>query len=201
MCKVKSNSSWSAGVTLFAYVAVQQSWNLSEIRNTSRNITPSARGWRVAQAFDLVGITDTVGAPSFAFFCEGRESECWRARWADHVSTTESRSTRSIASVSCRVAPFEFIDPALGLLFRVIHRLAELLPALGALLGSGLLMRFMDLLRGVLGIAPGFLRRTFDLIDHALVGQFLIANAFSDALLHFSHCLSDLASHLILVHF
>ena len=75
--------------------------------------------------------------------------------------------------MSCRVAPFEFINPALGLLFRVIHRLAELLPALGALLGSGLLMRFMDLLRGVLGITPGFLRRTFDLIDHTpLVASF-----------------------------
>jgi len=51
--------------------------------------------------------------------------------------------------VSCRVAPFEFIYPALGFLFRVIQRLAELLPALGALLGSGLLMRFVDLLRSV----------------------------------------------------
>jgi hypothetical protein len=39
--------------------------------------------------------------------------------------------------VSCRVAPFEFIYPALGFLFRVIQRLAELLPTLGALLGSG----------------------------------------------------------------
>ena len=51
--------------------------------------------------------------------------------------------------MSCRVAPFEFIYPALGFLFRVIQRLAELLPALGALLGSGLLMRFVDLLRSV----------------------------------------------------
>ena len=30
---------------------------------------------RVAQAFELAGITNTVGAPFLRVFCEGRESE------------------------------------------------------------------------------------------------------------------------------
>jgi hypothetical protein len=72
--------------------------------------------------------------------------------------------------VSGRVAPLEFINPGLGLVFGVIHGLAELLPALGGLLGSGLLMGFMDLLRGIFGIALGLLGRAFDLIDHTFVG-------------------------------
>src|SRR6266481_2355775 len=56
MCKVKSTSSWSAGVTLFAYMAVQRSWNLSESRNTSRSITPSATDLLIA----MVGVTSIL---------------------------------------------------------------------------------------------------------------------------------------------
>ncbi len=33
---------------------------------------------RVAQAFDLAGITNTVGAPFLRVFCEGREGKCGR---------------------------------------------------------------------------------------------------------------------------
>jgi len=69
------------------------------------------------------------------------------------------------SAVSCRVAPFEFFNPALGLVFRVVHRLADLFTVLGGVVGIGFLVRFMDLLRGVLDITPGFLRRTFGLID------------------------------------
>ena len=98
------------------------------------------------------------------------------------------------------VALFEFRNPALCLAFRVIDGLADLLTAPGGLRGSGFLVRFMDLLRGVLCIAPGFLRRSLSLIDHSFVGQLLAAHTFSDALLHFANCLSDLASHLIFVH-
>jgi hypothetical protein len=58
----------------------------------------------------------------------------------------------------------------------------------------------VDLLRGVLGIAPGFLHRTFGLIDHAFVRKLFAANTFSDALLRFADCLIDFASHLILIH-
>jgi len=43
-------------------------------------------------------------------------------------------------------------------------------PALGGPFGSGFLVRFMDLLRGVLSIAPGFLHRIFGLIDYPFVG-------------------------------
>jgi len=67
--------------------------------------------------------------------------------------------------MSRRVALFEFLNLDLGLVFRVIHRLADLLPAPVSLFGSGFLVRLMDLLRGVLSIAPGFLYRTFGLID------------------------------------
>ena len=40
--------------------------------------TPRADGfvaaeWRVAQAFDLAGITNTMGCPVLRAFCEGRE--------------------------------------------------------------------------------------------------------------------------------
>src|SRR5580698_6748154 len=116
------------------------------------------------------------------------------------LRTVALRFQTAGSSASCRVAPFEFVNAALGLVFRVVHRLADLLTPLSGLLSGGFLMRFMDLRRGVLGIAPGFLRRAFGLIDHAFVGQLLAANAFSDTLLHFSHCLSDLAPHLILIH-
>ena len=58
---------------------------------------------RVAQASDLAGITSEAGAPSFAyFFCEGRESEMPAPSGFDHVSTTKSNGTRSIASHPCK---------------------------------------------------------------------------------------------------
>src|SRR5450432_193591 len=102
--------------------------------------------------------------------------------------------------ISRGVALFEFLNLDLGLVFRVIHRLADLLPAPGGLFGSRFLVRFTDLLRGVLGIAPGFLPRTVGLIDYPFVGQLFATNTFSDALLHYAHRLIDLASHLILIH-
>src|SRR5450631_8612 len=114
------------------------------------------------------------------------------------TSSTDLRRSRSPAS--CRVALFEFLNLDLCLFFRVIHGLTDVLPSLGGLLGRGFLVRFVDLFRGVLGIAPGFLHSTFGLLDHPFVGQFFAANTFSDALLHFAHCLIDLASHLILIH-
>src|SRR5580658_6566192 len=98
------------------------------------------------------------------------------------------------------VALFEFLDLGLGFFFCVIHGLADLLPALGSLFGSGLLVRIMDLLGGILGIAPGFLHRAFGLFDHAFVGQLFAADSLSDALLHFAHRLVDFAAHLIFIH-
>src|SRR5580698_7358994 len=91
----------------------------------------------------------------------------------------ESSATRLRPRSSCReraqeggslsgVALFEFLDLGLGLLFRVIHGLTDLLAVLSDLFGSGLLVRLMDLLRGVLRVAPCFLRRAFGLIDHSL---------------------------------
>jgi hypothetical protein len=68
------------------------------------------------------------------------------------------------------VALFEFLNLDLGFVFRVIHGLADFLPCLGGLFESGFLVRFMDLLRGILGIAPGFLHRTFGLIAYPFVG-------------------------------
>ena len=57
------------------------------------------------RAFDLAGITKTVGAPFLLVSCEepalslskGRESEMPAPSGFDHVSTTKSNSTRSIA--------------------------------------------------------------------------------------------------------
>src|SRR5580658_2600475 len=98
------------------------------------------------------------------------------------------------------VALFEFFDLFLGFFFRVIHGLADLLPALGGLFGSGLLVRVLDLLGCVLGIFPGFLHRAFGLVDYAFVGQLFAADSLSDALLHLADSLIDLAAHLIFIH-
>ena len=46
-----------------------------------------AQIWRVAQAFDLVGISNAAGAPSFAHFAKGGSRECLRDR-VDHASRT-----------------------------------------------------------------------------------------------------------------
>ena len=57
----------------------------------------------MAQAFDLAGVTKTVGAaPYRRVFCEGRESEMPAPSGFDHVSTTKSNSTRSIAAHPCK---------------------------------------------------------------------------------------------------
>jgi hypothetical protein len=52
---------------------------------------------RVARDFDLAGINITVGASFLRVFCEGRESEMPAPSGFDHVSTTKSNGTRSIA--------------------------------------------------------------------------------------------------------
>jgi hypothetical protein len=57
---------------------------------------------RAALALDLAGITNTVGAPFLRVFCEGRESEMPAPSGFDHVSTTKSNSTRSIATHPCK---------------------------------------------------------------------------------------------------
>ena len=54
------------------------------------------------QASDLAGITNTVGAPFLRVFCEGRESEMPAPGGFDHVPTTKSDSTRSIATHPCK---------------------------------------------------------------------------------------------------
>jgi hypothetical protein len=51
---------------------------------------------------------------------------------------------------------FELLNLDLCLGFGVIHRLADVLPALGGHLGSGLLVRFVDLLRGVRLLSVAF---------------------------------------------
>src|SRR5271155_2612793 len=77
---------------------------------------------------------------------------------------------RAARQMSRGVALFEFFDLDLGLVLRVVHGLADVLPSLGGLFGSGFFVRFVDLLRGVLGIAPGFLDRAFYLVDYPFVG-------------------------------
>jgi hypothetical protein len=42
--------------------------------------------WRVAQAFDFAGITNRMGAPSFAFFAKGGTRKCLRM-WVNSVAT------------------------------------------------------------------------------------------------------------------
>ena len=55
----------------------------------------------MARAFDLAGITNTVGAPFLRVFGEGRESEMPAPSGFDHLSPTKSNSTRSIAAHPC----------------------------------------------------------------------------------------------------
>ena len=47
---------------------------LSEAHD-ARGVVDEGR-WRVAQAFDFAGITNRMGAPSFAFFAKGGRWEC-----------------------------------------------------------------------------------------------------------------------------
>ena len=57
-------------------------WTATALTDLAKERTPeggwpifalhhSHGGWRVAQAFDLAGISNTVGAPSFAFLAKG----------------------------------------------------------------------------------------------------------------------------------
>jgi hypothetical protein len=56
----------------------------------------------VAQAFDLAGIANTVGAPFLRVFCEGWESEMPAPSGFDNVPTTKSNGARSIAAHPCK---------------------------------------------------------------------------------------------------
>ena len=64
----------------------------------------------MAQAIDLAGITNTSGVPRLRVFCEERALSGAEgagvgnagAKWVDHVSTTKSNSTRSVAAHSCK---------------------------------------------------------------------------------------------------
>ena len=58
----------------------------------------------MARSFDLAGITNTVGGPFLRVFCEGPESEMSAPSGFDHVSTTKSNRTRSIATHPCKNA-------------------------------------------------------------------------------------------------
>jgi hypothetical protein len=88
---------------------------------------------------------------------------------APRINLNDRTQSSHIRHKSGRVTLFEVLNLALCFLFRVIHRLAHLLPALCSLLGSGFLVRFVDLLRRILGIAPGFFHRTLGLIDYSFV--------------------------------
>jgi hypothetical protein len=57
---------------------------------------------RLAQAFDLAGITKTTGCPVLRVLGEGRESEMPAPSWFDRVSTTKSNRTRSNAADPCK---------------------------------------------------------------------------------------------------
>jgi len=67
-----------------------------------RNGDYGQRPRRVAQAFDLAGIANTAGCPVPSRFLRRRESEMPAPSGFDHVSTTKSNSTRSIAAHPCR---------------------------------------------------------------------------------------------------
>jgi hypothetical protein len=57
---------------------------------------------RVAQAFDLAGISNTMGAPSFAVFAKGGSRECL-CKWVDHA--TRSRNEISVQPSFTRTGP------------------------------------------------------------------------------------------------
>src|ERR1035437_9338392 len=52
------------------------------------------RDRRVAQAFDLAGITNTVGAQSFAHFAKGGSRDCLLRRGADSSRRRSKRNLR-----------------------------------------------------------------------------------------------------------
>jgi hypothetical protein len=79
----------------------------------------------------------------------------------------------------------EFLDLLAGLFFGVMHRLTDRASCLVRLAGCTVLARLLDLLDGVLSVAPSLLRRIFALVGNSLIGEFVVADRFSNALLLF----------------
>src|SRR5277367_1783978 len=95
---------------------------------------------------------------------------------------------------------FEFLDLALHLILGIVDGLADFVPGSIGLVRRRFLVRLLYPLRGVFRVSPGLLYRTLGLVDESLVGQFFIANGFSDVLLDLSNSLVNFSSNLVLIH-
>ena len=62
-------------------------------------------------------------------------------------------------------------------------------------------MRLTYLVCRILRVTPSFLCGTLCLIGNSLIGHFLIANGFADALLNLANDLIDLARNLVFINF
>src|ERR1700722_6246703 len=94
----------------------------------------------------------------------------------------------------------ELVNLLVDFVFCVGYGLIDLLPYIMGLLAGRFVLRVLHLLGGIFRVTPGFLGRTLRLVDHALIGQFVAADGFADALFYFAYHLIDFAFNLILIH-
>src|ERR1700677_4056964 len=98
------------------------------------------------------------------------------------------------------MAILELDDLLVNLFFGVLHRLTDFVPPLVHLVGCGVLVRLLHFFGSVFSVAPSLLGRALGLIRNPLIGQFVVADSFSNRLLYLSNCLLNLARNLILIH-
>jgi hypothetical protein len=77
---------------------------------------------------------------------------------------------------------FKFLDLALHLVLGVVDGLTDVVSSPVRFFCGSFLVRLFYFLHRVFRVPPGFLYRPLRLVDDSLVGQFIVANGFSDAL-------------------
>src|SRR5580704_2542117 len=92
------------------------------------------------------------------------------------------------------------LDLVFQLVLGIVDRLTYVVTGPVGFFRSGLPVRLIYLVGCVLHIAPGLLYGPLGLIDDSLVGEFVVADRFADALLDFSNGLIDFSGDLILIH-
>jgi hypothetical protein len=95
---------------------------------------------------------------------------------------------------------FKFHDLAFQLVLGIVDGLTDVVSGPICFFRGGVPVRLAYLLGGIFRVPPGFLYRTLRLVDDSFVGQFIVANGFSNALLNLSNGLVNFSSNLILIH-
>src|ERR1039458_10274511 len=99
------------------------------------------------------------------------------------------------------MALLESLDLLTGFILGILHRLTDLVPPLVCLVRCDVLARLSHFFGSVFSVAPRLFGRTFGLTHNSLIGQFVVSEGFSHALLYLSDNLLNLAANLILIHY